>query len=235
MVLTVNSWTAVSDADRTKERILDVALRLFAEEGTYRVPLTRIRIGAGQRNQSAVHYHFKNRDGLIHALVQQYSAPIAARRDALLAARRNINDPIETARAVFMPLAELLDGDWRQLAFLRVMGEVTTRPDLAFEDIAALVGPGQAERTTSALLEILACGPPLPEHLRHERIRAGAIMAMHSLAEHAVLRSGLGRPPLPTEVVLANLVDMYVGALLAPVSKSAMRVRRHARLGDTNP
>jgi hypothetical protein len=48
-------------------------------------------------------------------------------------------------------------------------------------------------------------------------------MVMHSLAEQATLRAGgIGRRPLPTAIVLANLVDMYVAALLAPVSPAAV-------------
>jgi AcrR family transcriptional regulator len=231
LVLTTQARAHAAETDQTRERILDVALHLFATEGTNHVPLTRIRIGAGQRNQSAVQYHFGNREGLIQAIVAQYSPAIAERRDKLLDARKDVDDPIETATAIFAPLAELLDLDWRHLAFLRILGEVTTRPDFGFDDIAEIVGHGAAARTTEAIDDILRAGPRLPDHIRMERIRAGAIMAMHSLSEHAVLRSGRGRPPLPTDVVLANLVDMYVGALLAPMSRTVVQARGRFRSG----
>ena len=85
------------------------------------------------------------------------------------------------------------------------------------------MGHEHADVANDAIERILAFAPPLAKTLRDERIRAAAIMVMHSLAEQATLRAGgIGRRPLPTAIVLANLVDMYVAALLAPVSPAAL-------------
>jgi AcrR family transcriptional regulator len=211
------------ESDDTKERILDVALRLFAENGIYQVPISQIREAAGQRNASAVQYHFGNRDGLIRAIVDRHIDGIHVRRVDLLGATSATDEPTAVALAMFTPLAEMLDGDWRDLAYLRFIGELLTRPEFRFEDITAMVGHEHADVANEAIERILAHGAPLPKTLRDERIRAAAIMVMHSLAEQATLRaSGIGRRPLPTAIVLANLVDMYVAALLAPASPAAL-------------
>jgi AcrR family transcriptional regulator len=211
-----------AEPDHTKERILDVALRLFAEQGIYQVPISQIREAAGQRNASAVQYHFGNREGLIRAILARHIDGIHSRRIELLDAIDR-DDPTSIAVAIYAPLAEMLDGDWRDLAYLRFIGELLTRPEFRFEDITAMVGTEHADVANEAIEAVLAHGAPLPKTLRDERIRAAAIMVMHSLSEQATLRAGgVGRAPLPTSVVLANLADMYVAALLAPVSPAAL-------------
>lgn len=58
-------------ATATSERILYVAMRLFGEHGVDRVSLKEISDAAGNRNKSAVGYHFMNKQGLIDALLQR--------------------------------------------------------------------------------------------------------------------------------------------------------------------
>jgi AcrR family transcriptional regulator len=211
------------DAQRTKARLIDAALRLFAEHGTYQVPLATIRSSAGQRNTSVVQYHFGDRDGLIRAIFERYVPPLQQRSAEQLAALPVGATPVAVARAMFAGYADLLDGSRKDLAFLRFAGEVTTRPEQRFEDITELVGSEQAERVNDAIERILAHGTPLSPRLREARVRTAAIMVMHTLAEQASLRAQRRprRAPLPSSVVLANLADMYVAALNAPVSPDA--------------
>src|SRR5699024_9270512 len=68
-----------------RERILVAAERLIAERGP-RIPLRDIAVAAGQRNNSAVHYHFGSRDELIQVIVQRRMAALETRQLELLAA-----------------------------------------------------------------------------------------------------------------------------------------------------
>ena len=68
-----------------RERILVVAERLIAERGP-QIPLREIAVEAGQRNNSAVHYHFGSRDELIQVIVQRRMAALETRQLELLAA-----------------------------------------------------------------------------------------------------------------------------------------------------
>ena len=45
-------------ATGTRQRLLDAALRAFAEQGVGTASLVDITRRAGQRNRGAVHYHF---------------------------------------------------------------------------------------------------------------------------------------------------------------------------------
>lgn len=53
-----------------RDRIVLAAERLIAERGAG-IPLRDIAVEAGQRNNSAVHYHFGSRDGLIQTIVER--------------------------------------------------------------------------------------------------------------------------------------------------------------------
>lgn len=51
--------------DRTREKLIAAAERLMAERGIDGVDFKDIHVEAGQRNRSAVAYHFTDRAGLV--------------------------------------------------------------------------------------------------------------------------------------------------------------------------
>lgn len=54
----------------TRDRIVTTALHLFATEGIDTVTLRRISAESGSANTAAVHYHFRNKAGLIDAILE---------------------------------------------------------------------------------------------------------------------------------------------------------------------
>ncbi|MGN6573451.1 MAG: helix-turn-helix domain-containing protein, partial [Pseudolabrys sp.] len=62
-----------------RERILEVAERLFAEHGMSGVGLRAISADA-KVNLASIAYHFGSKDGLLEALFAQRAAPIAEER-----------------------------------------------------------------------------------------------------------------------------------------------------------
>ncbi|WP_440713666.1 TetR family transcriptional regulator [Gordonia sp. FQ] len=66
------------------EQLLLAGERLIAERGPD-VALRDIALAAGQRNNSAVHYHFGSRDGLIVGIVERRQAGLDQQRMAMLA------------------------------------------------------------------------------------------------------------------------------------------------------
>src|SRR5579885_686432 len=71
-------------APPVRERILEVAERLFAEHGMSGVGLRAISAEA-KVNLASIAYHFGSKDGLLEALFSQRAAPIAEERLRLLA------------------------------------------------------------------------------------------------------------------------------------------------------
>src|SRR5690349_17819809 len=88
-------------------RILEAAERLFAEFGIEAVSLRQIAAAAGQRNTSAVAYHFGSKAALVAALYEWRMTPVNARRLAFLAelASPGVADYV---RALVEPLAATL-------------------------------------------------------------------------------------------------------------------------------
>lgn len=64
--------------------MLDVAEELCGSRGLNSVSLREIAAAAGQRNNSAVRYHFRDKDGLIDALMYDRIGKVEARRQALV-------------------------------------------------------------------------------------------------------------------------------------------------------
>lgn len=76
---------ADNGADHRKRELLDAAERLIATRG-YEVPLRDVAVAAGHRNNSAVQYHYRNRQGLIAAVVARRLGPMERERAKMLEA-----------------------------------------------------------------------------------------------------------------------------------------------------
>ena len=69
----------------TKTRLLDHAEKMFAEDGVYAVTNRQITEAAGQKNESALNYHFGTRNELIIALLTRRGKELDAARAERLA------------------------------------------------------------------------------------------------------------------------------------------------------
>ncbi len=58
-------------ARNAREKLISAADSLFAADGIEGVSQRRILSEAGQRNQSAIQYHFGSRQGLIRAVLER--------------------------------------------------------------------------------------------------------------------------------------------------------------------
>jgi len=73
-----------ADSKETIEELLNVAERLFAEHGVEHVALTRIVASSGQKNRSALHYHFGAREGVLAAVLDRRLEHVNALRHKML-------------------------------------------------------------------------------------------------------------------------------------------------------
>lgn len=72
------------DTQATRKRIIDTAEKLFADHGVEATSLLDITKAAEQKNRSALQYHFKNKDGMLHAVLDKHALNIADDRTARL-------------------------------------------------------------------------------------------------------------------------------------------------------
>lgn len=198
------------DATGTRARLIREAERLFARRGVYQTPLREINAAAGQRNVSAVNYHFGDREGILEAILLKHGEPLDEERGEILARLGEGASTRDLVGALLLPLAgRLATPEGRD--YLRILPQLTGR--FAAWRVPTQLTPGNL-RTTLAMLEARPSG--IPEPVRRERVVQAIMLMTTAMAERArAIESG--RPlELDDEAFLANLADVIVGVLEAP-------------------
>ena len=218
----LKSTVVARDPQETRRKLLDTAEQLFAARGIATVSLNEITSAAGQRNASALQYHFGSRDGLLSAILGRHIPALVERRRQLLVQARAIPDDARVAAEAFVrPLAEAAGRGGQRTGFPPDHRRAADRPG---PDSQPGRGPGGRhgsagrQRVTASSLR-----RPPPE-LRRERFRVAGTTMLHVLADRA--RSD--ETPHPDrlesdpELFIANLVDMYLAAVSTPPSPQTM-------------
>ena len=204
-------------AAETKQRLIDAAARAFAEHGVYTASLVEITRQADQRNRGAVHYHFGGRDGLLVAVLKQHAPFMAAREGQLLALARQRpdHDVVSAIEAIVRPAVELAETGWQGRAYLTIMGELIEQdPGTLSPEVAeAMAQTGGYE----VFDLIVARTPTVKEDLRNERMALMTAFILGAVARRARAGETTGRPQLPAERFVANLVRMSSAMMTAPV------------------
>ena len=87
-------------------RMIDAAERLAAQRGLAALTVQAVQESAGQRNKSAVQYHFGGRQGLVDALLATRMASASARRTSMLLALGVAPSARELVEVLVVPLIE---------------------------------------------------------------------------------------------------------------------------------
>jgi AcrR family transcriptional regulator len=196
------------DATETRERLLGEARRLFATRGVSQTTSREIVEAAGQRNVSALTYHFGSRDGVLHAILMRFDDVLDAERGELLARIGTDAPTRDLVAALLVPYARpLATVEGRQyLQIVSQLGESFPQ----WRD-AARTGP-----YLRRILGILERRPAdLRPAVRRERVVAAITLMTATMAERARLVSEHRRGRLDDADFLANLADMIVGVLEA--------------------
>lgn len=122
----------------TREQILDVAERLFAEGGFGATSMRAITNEAGV-NLAAVNYHFGSKDGLVQAIFERRLRPMNEERLRRLRALERDHDgaiPLDRLVGAFVaPALELSrDGAGGGARFIRLLGRSYTEPSETLQD-----------------------------------------------------------------------------------------------------
>ena len=204
-----------------REQLLAAAERLIAERGI-EVPIRDIAVAAGQRNNSAVNYHFGSRDGLIDAVIEQRMVALEARRMQLLAEHEVAGDEDDVRSLVSVLVRPQLELVGRSGAthYARFLEAVRNHPVIM--DRARLDGAGRAavrivaSRLDRALVEF-------PPALRRRRLEAmaSAMFALLADFERSVESGDVQRAQRAR--VADDIVDMLTGLVTAATPARARR------------
>ncbi len=204
------------DGAHTRQRLIDVGRALFSTQGVFATPLKAIVDGSGQRNASALHYHFGSRQGLLDAIIDATNQGIEVRRLALLEHYGEMPSLEELVDAWISPQAELLD-DAEGRQFLSIISQLN---DL-FDEWTDETMPPTALRTMTAIGDrLIHLADPL---VRRERLNRFLELTAEALGSRARLIDRVSRPALSHEAWVTNLAQMCVGALSATAAVPARR------------
>ena len=199
------------DAAATRDALITAGRRLLARPGGLATPVKEIVDAAGQRNVSALHYHFGGRRGLVEAILDAHGGTIEERRAAML---QPFGRDLEAATmpqlvdAFIAPQAELL-GVTEGRHFLSIISQLVDLFD-RWDLVPERTGH-HAMRVFRALQERMP--PSLGAELRHERITRFLELVTSALGARA-RNVDANRPvPLSTADFVANLTAMSIGAL----------------------
>lgn len=195
----------------TKEKLIRSGEQLFARKGIDGALAREIVARAGQANDSAIHYHFGSRSGLLAAILAKHVQQMEAERQTALE-RLGTNPRLSTlVRAVVEPVAAKLQSeDGRD--FLRIIVQLAGHAQYGIEP-EPIRGTALA-RQLAMLAD--ACQARLPKAIADERIGMMITTLTALLAERAGRIEGRRRLPLDHETYVANLVEMLAAALRAP-------------------
>lgn len=138
----------------TRERILDVAERLFAAQGLGQTSLRAITAAAGV-NLASVHYHFGSKDALVRVLFERRLKPMNAERLRRLGELEKLHGralPLEGLIEAFIgpPLELSRDQKNGGEHFIRLLGRTYTEPTERLQDHVRALYQEVAERFRSA-------------------------------------------------------------------------------------
>lgn len=200
--------------------MIDAAERLIAEQGLGAVSLREVATTAGQRNHSAVQYHFGSRAGLVEAVFDARMTPIEARRSEMLLEleRTGATDDLWALCEVFVrPLGEavLTDGPgW----YGRFLAEVfRSDPALLRAERPAMTS---LQRTVGLMIRRMDAVPPA---LRSERVRIAVQAATSMFADLETEMSGVSgdgdaAPAHRPGLFVTHVVDLVHAMVSAPPS-----------------
>ncbi len=201
------------DASGTRAKLIAAGERSFATDGIHGAQMRDIVRGAAQSNDSAVHYHFGSRQGLLRAICERHIEEMEPERRRRLAAQGADPELATVVADLVLPTAHRLEPqDGRY--FLRITAQLAGHAGVRSGAVPSpVMGP--------ALLEQLAqvqalCARDLPAEVAGERIAIMIGALTTALADRAVGVDAGTDFALDESAFVDNLVAMLVAALQAP-------------------
>jgi len=200
-------------ADITKQKILDEAERLFAEQGVQATSLRTIVNKAGV-NVAAIHYHFGSKEAVIRAIIARRFRPVHEEKLRLLDELEDKADgapiPVESLVRTFiephLKIGACEHGELKRM--FRLMGEL--EHELGTQQIPT-------EKIFNTVIEryLKALRKALPNLTKAEIKWRFTFMlgAVHSIMIQNALPPGA---PLHTERINIETVVVYLTNFLAP-------------------
>lgn len=174
--------TESAPLDGMRLRLLEIAERLFAEQGVEAAPMQQIVAESGQRNRAALNYYFGSRRDLVAAMVDWRMAEINRLRHIeldRLEAEGMASSVSGLIRAGSRPLTDVIRyTPWGQ-HYVRVLAQCLYNPALAAYDMVSQQNLTALVRLHKMLMQAL---PDIPGPVLAIRLSWSSDLVVQSLA-----------------------------------------------------
>lgn len=202
----------------SKQRLIIAAITLFAERGIDAVSLRMINREAGARNNSALHYHFGNKIGLVEAVVEFIQNWFEEVRETRLAAveaagdKAGVRDVLEAFISPYVSLLENESWGYNAVRFIARM-ELEGGPDI--HAILNRFGRNSIDRIRKVLVKKL---PDIPRKLLMQRLNFCIVSTIQGMADYKDLENSyLGDMSCSLQTLAKIYLDYNTAGLSAPV------------------
>jgi AcrR family transcriptional regulator len=215
------------DTAPTADRLISAAEQLFALHGIEGISLREINRAAGARNGSALQYHFRDRNGLLKAVMAKHHRDVEARRHAMLDAYEadGRDDVRALAGALVRPLAAKLADEDGGVEYLQILADLINRP-------RPVINPADLDDPASSIFRWRTLVGRLLEddatrlHRRFVAIRFAAV---------ELGRRARSAPHSDDRLFTSHLVDLVAGVLTTPLSDETRRLAAERPDGAGSP
>jgi AcrR family transcriptional regulator len=210
----------------TQQSLREAAEKLIAKNGIRHVSIKEIVREAGQKNESALQYHFKNLQGLIAAIHAERSQQTHEKRAELLADLESFETkPVlrDLCRLMVLPTFILAKSDPKYRRYVTSFShELALTEDSALIKVQKEGGGGESGKHTGELLRNAL------SHLDEQNYRQRMDFAIRTtvivMGHHSRQKNAFRGPD--SELFLSNLIDALEGLLSAPVSSETKNLRK---------
>ncbi|XOV84892.1 MAG: TetR/AcrR family transcriptional regulator [bacterium] len=212
--------------ETTKLALMRAAEKLIAEHRVENVSIREIVAAAGQKNESALQYHFKNLRGLLRAIRTMRSEQVQARRaellDALLAETNNPSLQ-QLCSLMVEPTYQLARGDVNFRRYIKAFGhELALLESSPLKAISNSSGGGKSGQQIGRMLRQAL--PHLDEEDFRRRMDSAIMLCATSMYHHARQKNAFRGHQ--SELFLHSLLDALFGLLSAPVSPDTLALKQ---------
>ena len=196
------------DTLATRKRIIDTAEALFAERGVESTSLLEIAKAAGQKNRSALQYHFTNKEGLLDAVLDKHAQDISDVRTLMLdrLEQRGDYSLYELIEALVLPMASQLDNKDGGRAFLKIHSQLMTTE--TYSELRE-----RRDKNNTDTQRLLAMTLPFLNTQDQESVSARFLLAgcllVHGLAAYLVQTDNINRAAF-LHTLVQGIVDLLL-------------------------
>jgi len=209
----------------TRAHFIRLGEQLFSEKGVTNVTIAEINKASGQKNRSALQYHFGDKLGLLDALINKHMLQINDDRNRLLddiAAKTEVAAR-DVAEAIVLPLARRLEDPDGGVEYVRIAAQLISSKDyplLNFDELSTNIF---TERMLAMASRI---APSFSKKVQFSRVTMTLSLLFHGLSDYAQMLANDNRQieSVETDVFVSDLVDVIEWIQTKPVSAKTLQL-----------